>query len=383
MRFGISFCFGGAAALLLTAGLLAQGDADGEVQALRAAKARAARAEQRAEFLRQEASSAEQASDRMVAQRAAMGAEIDAANAQIAAARVRVRLIAHRQKAQAARLGEANEPLLRLNALLQRMTRQPTLLLFARPGNRRDYVHVRAAIASIEPVIAARTAALRGQMAAQRELRAQEQTAMKALTEAKQSLGQRSASLASLEASGDGTLSGEAALEYERAIGQGERARELVEEINATRESSQNAALLGDLDGPVLASRPKGRTAAGKPAYILPARGAVLSGLGELNPTGYRERGIRMRVGPSQRLSASADGTITYAGRYGSYGNIVIIDHGNGWTTLIAFVEQLGVEKGSTVRQGAFVGTARADNPEIMIELRRNGRLMDIGAMVG
>jgi septal ring factor EnvC (AmiA/AmiB activator) len=350
---------------------------------LRAAKARAARAEQRAEFLRQEASSAEQASDRMVAQRAAMGAEIDAANAQIAAARVRVRLIAHRQKAQAARLGEANEPLLRLNALLQRMTRQPTLLLFARPGNRRDYVHVRAAIASIEPVIAARTAALRGQMAAQRELRAQEQTAMKALTEAKQSLGQRSASLASLEASGDGTLSGEAALEYERAIGQGERARELVEEINATRESSQNAALLGDLDGPVLASRPKGRTAAGKPAYILPARGAVLSGLGELNPTGYRERGIRMRVGPSQRLSASADGTITYAGRYGSYGNIVIIDHGNGWTTLIAFVEQLGVEKGSTVRQGAFVGTARADNPEIMIELRRNGRLMDIGAMVG
>jgi septal ring factor EnvC (AmiA/AmiB activator) len=382
MRFGIAMCFSGVAALLLTAGLLAQNTGSTDGAALRAAKRQAAMAQQRAEILRQEASSAEQTSDRLIAQRAALGAEIDAANAHIAAAGVRMSLIANRQKAQAGELGEAHEPLLRLNALLQRMTRQPTLLLFARPGDRRDYVHVRAAIASIEPIIAGRTAALRRQMAAQRELRAQEQIAMQALTGARKSLARRRQSLASLEASSDGSLSGEAAIEFERAIGEGERARALIEDIDTNRESGQNAALLADYDGPVMASG-RERQKAGKSVYSAPARGSLVAGYGELTTTGYRERGIRLRVAPSARLLAPAAGKITYAGRYRSYGNIIIIDHGGDWTTLLAFVEQLGVEKGDSVSQGDFIGAARSENPEIMIELRRNGRLVDIAAMIG
>ncbi len=381
MRFGIAFCFSGVAALLLTAGLLAQSESNSDGNALREAKRVAALAEQRAENLRQEASSAEDAADRLIAQRAALGAEIDAANAQIETAKVRTAVIANRQKAQAAILGEANEPLLRLNALLQRMTRQPTLLLFARPGDRRDYVHVRAAIASIEPIISRRTAGLRRQMSAQKELRAQEQLAMQAMAGARKSLAQRSEKLAGLEASGDGSLSGDTALEFERAIGEGERARELIERIDTERESNQNAALLADYDGPVLADRPRAEAEQGK-AYIAPAKGTVLAGLGELTTTGYRERGITMRVAPSAQLFAPAAGKITYSGRYRSYGNIIIIDHGGEWTTLIAFVDQLGVTKGVNVKQGNYIGSARADTPDIMIELRRKGRLMDIGAMI-
>jgi murein hydrolase activator len=385
MRFAISLCFTATAALLLTAGLLAQSEADADVAALRLAKERAAMAEQRAEELRQEASSTEQAADRLVAQRAALGADIDAANAQITAARARIALIARRQREQAAQLGAANEPLLRLNALLQRITRQPAVLLFARPGDRRDYVHVRATIATIEPYIANRTIALRRQMAAQAELRGQEQLAMKALAEAKQDLSQRGKALASLEQQSRGNaaeLTGDAAVEYELAIGQGERARDLVEKIDANRESSQNAAVLADLDGPMLA---EGRAPAdaSEAAYIAPAKGSILSGLGEITPTGYRERGIRIRAAPAAQLVAPAAGKVTYSGRYRSYGNIIIIDHGGGWTTLIAYVEQLGVVKGNNVRKGTFIGTARATNPEIMVELRRNGRPMDIAAMIG
>ncbi|MFN7323487.1 MAG: metalloendopeptidase, partial [Sphingomonadales bacterium] len=186
-------CAAALAALLASA---AAGQND--VEALREAKARAAAAEARSEALRQEAAIAEAATDRLVARRAALAAEIDAASAQIAAAQVRIAIIDRRQRAQAARLGEANAPLLRLNALLQNMTRQPVSLLLARPGDRRDYVRLRASMASIEPVIAARTQALRNQIALQRQLQAQEKVAIKSLQKARVDLANRQGALAAL-----------------------------------------------------------------------------------------------------------------------------------------------------------------------------------------
>lgn len=368
-------------------GLLAASAAgQSDVAALREAKRRAAAAEARSEALRQEAANAEATADRLVARHAALGAEIDAANAQIATARARIAVIASRQRAQAALLGQATAPMLRLNALLQNMTRQPVSLLLARPGDRRDYVRLRAAMASIEPVIASRTAALRSQMALQRELQQQERVAIRSLGKARADLASRRKALAALESTSRGkalTLNADAALEFERAIGQGERARDLVERIDAERESGQLAAELANYAGP----RPrlgggKAKSAASS-AFMLPVSGRLVSGFGELNPTGYRERGIRFAVEPDARVIAPAAGKVTFAGRYRSFGNIVIIEHGNGWASLVTGIERLGVEAGVQVRQGTLIGHAGGSEPEIMIELRRNGRVIDIAALLG
>lgn len=365
--------------------LAASAAGQSDVDALREAKRRAAAAEARSEILRQEAANAEATADRLVARRAALGAEIDAANAQIATARARIAVISRRQRAQAVLLGEASAPLLRLNALLQNMTRQPVALLLARPGDRRDYVHLRATMAAIEPVIAARTAALRDQMAMQRELRTQERVAIGALGQARLNLASRSKALVALESTSRGKafgLNAEAAIEFERAIGQAEHARDLVERIDADRESGQIAADLAVYAGPQ--PRPGGaqpRSAAAG-AFMLPVAGRVVSGFGELNPTGYRERGIRLAVAPRARIIAPAAGKVTFAGRYRSFGNIVIIEHGNGWATLLTGIERLGVVAGAQVRQGALIGNAGAEDPEIMVELRRNGRVIDLAALL-
>jgi murein hydrolase activator len=354
-----------------------------EVDALRNAKQRAADAQARSELLRQEAASAEGSADRILAQRAAMAAEIDAANAQIAAARARIAIIAAEQRRQNAALGEASEPLLRLNALLQKMTQQPVSLMLTQPGDRRDYIHLRATMAAIEPAIARRTEALRRQIAAQRELRTQELVAIRSLETASKQLNERRTALLALEAQSRDKavmLGADAALEYERAIGQGERARDLVENIDATRDATQNAAALAELEPP--SPRGNGQAALQSKAYILPAKGRILAGFGELNPTGYRERGIRLSVSPSAQLVAPAAGNVTYAGRYRSFGNIMIIDHGGGWTTLVTNIAELGVAAGSSVAQGAAIGRAGSDAPEIMIELRRYGRTIDILALV-
>jgi murein hydrolase activator len=369
-------------AALLSVGAAGQSD----VNALREAKQRAAAAEERSEALRQEAATAEAAVDRLVARRAALGAEIDAANAQIATARVRIAIIARRQRAQSALLGEANAPLLRLNALLQKMTQQPVSLLLARPGDRRDYVRLRAAMASIEPVILARTDALRDQMALQKQLQQQEQVAIGSLRKARAELANRRKALASIENDSRGralSLNADAAIEFERAIGQGERARDLVERIDADRESGQNAAALAEFDGPEPRAGAKAVAAGSSKAYLLPVTGRVLSGFGELNPNGYRERGVRLAVDAEARVIAPAAGRISFAGRYRSFGNIVIIEHGGGWATLVTGLERLGVEAGSRVGQGAILGYAAEEEPEIMIELRRNGRVMDIAALLG
>lgn len=375
------------AGALATGGLLAASAAgQSDVEALREAKARAAAAEARSETLRQEAANAEATVDRLVARRAAIGAEIDAANAQMATARARIAVITRRQQAQAALLGEAYAPMLRLNALLQNMTRQPVSLLLARPGDRRDYVRLRAAMASIEPVIAKRTAALRSQMALQRELQKQERIAIRSLGKARAQLAGRQKALATLENDSRGkalSLNADAALEFERAIGEGERARDLVERIDAERESGQLAAQLAEYAGPRprLGGGMSKATSSG--AFVLPVSGRVVSGFGELNPTGYRERGIRFAVEPEARVIAPAAGTVTFAGRYRSFGNIVIIEHGNGWASLVTGIERLGVETGTKVRQGTVIGNAGATEPEIMVELRRNGRVIDIAALLG
>lgn len=373
-------------AMVMASGLLAASAAgQSDVEALREAKKRAAAAEARSELLRQEAASAGATADRLVARRAALGAEIDAANAQIATARMRIAVIARRQRAQAALLGQANAPMLRLNALLQNMTRQPVSLLLARPGDRRDYVRLRAAMASIDPVIAMRTAALRDQMALQRELQRQEHIAIGALGKARTGLADRRKALAALASDNRGkaaSLSADAAFEYERAIGQGERARDLIERIDAERESGQMAAELAGYAGPQ--PRPGAGTAktGAANAFILPVSGRVLSGFGELNPTGYRERGIRFAVAPEARVIAPAAGKVTFAGRYRSFGNVMIIEHGNGWATLLTGIERLGVAAGAQVPQGAMIGNAGETEPEIMVELRRNGRVIDIAALL-
>lgn len=388
MRLALTLSILGLAPLGVAGALMAQGAPaiDTQQQALREAKVKALNAERRSEFLRQEASNATSTADRIVAQRAVLSAEIAAAEAQIEAANARIAIIARRQQAQRSRLGEESEPMLRLNAALQQLTSRPTALMIAQPGQREDYIHLRAVMVTVQPEIIRRTGALRQQILEQNELRAQELVALQSLNDARTRLQSRRTALARLE--GDargkaGDLSADAAVEFERAIAQGERARDIVGGIDRQRLSSERAAELAALEGPMLRQTTETRQAKDAKAYLLPARGEIVSGFNELNPTGYRERGLRLALPPSSPVFAPASGKVIFAGRYRSYGHIVIIEHGNGWNTLITDLDAVQVAKGATVMQGAVLGTSGDDASEIGVELRKNGRVMDVAALLG
>ncbi len=76
---------------------------------------------------------------------------------------------------------------------------------------------------------------------------------------------------------------------------------------------------------------------------------------------------------------AAGDGVVTRVGVMGGYGNVVDIEHGNGWSTRYAHLSRFasGLKPGDRVRQGdiiAFTGnTGRSTGPHLHYEVRRNG----------
>ena len=74
---------------------------------------------------------------------------------------------------------------------------------------------------------------------------------------------------------------------------------------------------------------------------------------------------------------AANDGLVTYAGWNNAYGNMVIIDHGGGITTLYAHGSEILVQAGDTVFQGTPVikvgSTGYSTGPHAHFEVRING----------
>jgi septal ring factor EnvC (AmiA/AmiB activator) len=62
---------------------------------------------------------------------------------------------------------------------------------------------------------------------------------------------------------------------------------------------------------------------------------------------------------------------------------IVIIEHDRRWNSLIANMADVRVSKGEQVAQGALIGAAAPTGSDIIVELRRNNRPIDILALIG
>ncbi|MCL2198486.1 MAG: M23 family metallopeptidase [Defluviitaleaceae bacterium] len=91
--------------------------------------------------------------------------------------------------------------------------------------------------------------------------------------------------------------------------------------------------------------------------------------------------GIDVGAPTGTRLIASADGYVRFAGWSGGYGNTVIIDHGNGYSTLYAHNSRNRVVTGQRVSRGdhiADVGsTGMSTGPHLHFEIRVNNRAVN------
>lgn len=121
---------------------------------------------------------------------------------------------------------------------------------------------------------------------------------------------------------------------------------------------------------------------------MYPTIGPVTSNFGwRTHPILGTERfhsGIDFGADYGSLIYASAEGRVIYADWYGGYGNAVIIDHGNGMTTLYGHCSELYVKDGDTVVKGqpisAVGSTGFSTGPHLHFELRANGEPVDPAA---
>ncbi len=365
-----------------------------EQRALVSAREQSDKARQRSDALRRQAEAATNEADRINSEAAALAARIQAAEADIRAARSRIAIVGRLQERQRARLAEKQGPVVRLTAALQMMTRKPTALALVEPRSLNELIYIRSIMSTVVPEIEQRTANLRREVEQGEQLRAQSARAIASLNESQQRLDQRRKQLAGLEANervDSRQFSDDAGLEQDRALALGEEARDILDLMDQIRESGTVREALSQLDGPLLRPNQKGDGPIANPApktsvanaYRLPVIGDIVTGLGEISDSGYRSRGLTIAVEPGAQIVAPAAGRIAFSGRYRGYGNILIIEHDDAWTSLITNMATTSAEVGDRVVQGAPVGRSGQDDPNVTVELRRNGRPIDIAALVG
>ncbi len=73
-----------------------------------------------------------------------------------------------------------------------------------------------------------------------------------------------------------------------------------------------------------------------------------------------RHLGVDIASTARAPIKASNSGRIVYAGRFGIYGQAVVIDHGLGLQTLYGHLSQIGVKKGDQVKKGQIIGRSGA-----------------------
>jgi murein hydrolase activator len=92
---------------------------------------------------------------------------------------------------------------------------------------------------------------------------------------------------------------------------------------------------------------------------------------------------ITIAAAPGQGVATPVEGTIVFAGRFKSYGLLLIIEHEREYHTLLWGFAWLDVSLGDYVQVGQVVGImgARGDDPPVLhVERRRNGRPIHLAA---
>lgn len=119
--------------------------------------------------------------------------------------------------------------------------------------------------------------------------------------------------------------------------------------------------------------------------FRLPVDGTLTSDYGmRFHPIALERRwhhGIDIAAAPGTMIRAAAPGEVIFSGRQGGYGNLVILQHADGYTTRYAHNDTNLVAVGNYVRQGqaiATVGqTGHATGPHVHFEIRQHGHSVD------
>jgi septal ring factor EnvC (AmiA/AmiB activator) len=109
------------------------------------------------------------------------------------------------------------------------------------------------------------------------------------------------------------------------------------------------------------------------PAFQLPVAGRTVRGFGETGDNGLSARGLQLSPAGGAQVVAPAAGRIAFAGPFRGFDRIVIIEHANGFTSLVTGLARVDARVGDELVAGAPLGVAEPGRPVVGFELRRDG----------
>ena len=115
--------------------------------------------------------------------------------------------------------------------------------------------------------------------------------------------------------------------------------------------------------------------------FSWPIRGKILSGFG-IKPNGLYNDGINISSSIGAKIRSAENGVVAYAGNeLRGMGNLIIIQHSDGWMTVYAHLDSMYVRRGVKVSVGDIIGTigktGKVSSPQLHFEIRKGSKAYD------
>ena len=111
---------------------------------------------------------------------------------------------------------------------------------------------------------------------------------------------------------------------------------------------------------------------------LMPVQGIVTKGIRGEDKNHF---GIDIATKLNEKIQASQDGIVVFAGNYNDYGNTIIISHPNNYFTLYSHLKKINVRQRQNVKRGDFIGTigetGQSDGPHLHFEIWKNNIIID------
>jgi septal ring factor EnvC (AmiA/AmiB activator) len=296
-----------------------------------------------------------------------------------------LRQLEAKEKAASADFKMRQQQLAEILAALQRLSLRPPVTLASRSDDANDAVRSALLLRSLIPELERRAERLKQEIEAYTKLKEAIRTrrgtvadAGSALSRERQALfvllEQKQALLRETEQEQAANTARLAAL-TEEAQNLRDLLAKLRQDKAAHKETAPRTAALTEPD------KGKIRSFAGARGKLaLPAAGAVTLRFGPEEKFGEFNKGLMIAARAGAQAVASFDGQVVFAGPFRGYGRILIIEHRDGYHSLIVGLARIDVSVKQWVLAGepvGIVGEHDSQGAQLYVEIRHNGRPID------
>ncbi len=114
-----------------------------------------------------------------------------------------------------------------------------------------------------------------------------------------------------------------------------------------------------------------------------PARGTIVTAYGEETSKGVTSKGISIKTRPQAQVISPYDGSVIFSGPFRGYGKLIIIEHGDGYMSLLAGMDEIDCDVGQMLLAGEPIGQMpKAEDAHLYVELRKNNKPLDPQAWI-